>query len=222
MHTINQFENALRQAFENGAHDQGVVFIETDASQGIRPCAPNKVLLSNVVSVQPGGLVLPTSFQTKEATKIRQINNNVRALVDSSWIDSGAFHQIDREMAFDICNALKNSFEFNGEKFEWTAIKGLIDYYLNRLKPKDQKVLLRLETGRELDRLKSGDKSGRSILGTRLRSEVLSASKDKPTLVLLEQAGTKALNWRGQKFWWPILGAPTDVEPCVFAAKTTS
>ena len=30
---INSFENALREAFEKGAHDQGVVFIETDADQ---------------------------------------------------------------------------------------------------------------------------------------------------------------------------------------------
>ena len=43
--TINEFENTLRGAFESGAHEQGVVFIQADAANRVRPCAPNKVLL---------------------------------------------------------------------------------------------------------------------------------------------------------------------------------
>ena len=51
LYAINDFEKTLRNAFETGAHDQGVVFIRSDENGGIRPCAPNKVLLSDVVAV---------------------------------------------------------------------------------------------------------------------------------------------------------------------------
>jgi hypothetical protein len=53
LYTINEFENTLRDAFESGAHEQGVVFIQADATNRVRPCAPSKVLLSNVVAVRP-------------------------------------------------------------------------------------------------------------------------------------------------------------------------
>ena len=55
LYTINSFENTLRHAFEGGAHDQGVVFIRRDATLRVRPCAPNKVLLSDIVAVRPQG-----------------------------------------------------------------------------------------------------------------------------------------------------------------------
>jgi hypothetical protein len=67
LYTINEFENTLRGAFESGAHEQGVVFIQADAANRVRPCAPNKVLVSNVVAVRPAGMYLPTGFQTRRA-----------------------------------------------------------------------------------------------------------------------------------------------------------
>lgn len=65
LYTINEFENTLRTAFESGAHEKGVVFIQADANNRVRPWAPNKVLLSNVVAVRPSGLYLPTGFKTR-------------------------------------------------------------------------------------------------------------------------------------------------------------
>jgi hypothetical protein len=65
LYTINVFENTLRKAFESGAHDQGVVFIQADPMRRVRACAPNKVLLSDVVSVAASGMLLPTAFDTR-------------------------------------------------------------------------------------------------------------------------------------------------------------
>ena len=78
------------------------------------------------------------------------------------------------------------------------------------------------ETGRRLTKAGSGDKSGRSILGTSLRTVVMDASRTKPALVLLQQEGTKEQGWSGHKFWWPIFAAPADAEPCIFATKTAA
>jgi hypothetical protein len=42
----SQVESALREEFERGGHEAGVVFIQSHATKGIIPCAPNKIALS--------------------------------------------------------------------------------------------------------------------------------------------------------------------------------
>ena len=73
LYTINTLEGSLRNAFETGAHDAGVVFIQSDAARRVRPCAPNKVLLSDVVAVSPNDMLLPSDFQTKGSTAMAKI-----------------------------------------------------------------------------------------------------------------------------------------------------
>ncbi|MCA9466806.1 MAG: hypothetical protein KC643_15380 [Nitrospira sp.] len=216
--TINSFENALRKAFETGAHDKGVVFIQTDATRRVRPCAPNKVLLSNVVAVSPDTMLLPSDFQTAGGARMAKIQNKLEKLIKQEWRDSGEFILIDRETALEIIDAIQGTMEFDNVEFEWDAMRGLIDYYADE--SEDGKILLLAETGRELTRAGSGDKSGRSILGTVLRSKVLDTPRTKPALILLQQKGGRERGWSAHSFWWPILAAPTDAEPCVFATKT--
>ena len=53
MRRIHGFDGALREAFESGAHDRGVYFIQKDAADRLIPCSPNKLLFSDVVSIRP-------------------------------------------------------------------------------------------------------------------------------------------------------------------------
>jgi hypothetical protein len=112
--------------------------------------------------------------------------------------------------------------EFDSVEFEWDAMRGLIDYYSDKAHGGDGKVALWVETGRRLSRSGSGDKSGRSILGTALRRTVLDEPRSKPALILLQQQGGRELGWTAHHFWWPIFAPPTDAEPCVFATKVAS
>lgn len=70
LRSIHEFDSALRYAFEKGAHDRGVAFVVKDAASGIIPCAPNKILVSNIVALRPGGAHLPVGFQTKSRTTL--------------------------------------------------------------------------------------------------------------------------------------------------------
>lgn len=222
LYTINGFENALRQAFESGAHDRGVVFIQTDARQRVRPCAPNKVLLSDVVAVRPNGLLLPTGFQAESGKAMSKIQAELETLIEPVWRDTHEYVEIDRERAFSILAAIEHSMAFEDAEFEWNAVRGLIDYYSGIGDDGDGAVLLLAETGRKLNRAKSGDKSGLSILGTALRAKIMDLPRTKPTLVVLQQEGGKDRGWTAHKFWWPIFVAPSNVEPCVFAGKTAA
>lgn len=81
--------------------------------------------------------------------------------------------------------------KFDDTKFEWDAMRGLIDYYSDVREGGDGNLVVLAETGRRLTKEGSGDKSGRSILGTVLRSTVMNYGCSKPALILLQQEGTK-------------------------------
>lgn len=68
MRKIHEFDAALRDAFEKGAHDQGVYFIQKDAANRLVPCSPNKLLFSKLTAIRPGGRLLPVGFQTVSKT----------------------------------------------------------------------------------------------------------------------------------------------------------
>jgi hypothetical protein len=222
LYTINGFENALREAFETGAHDRGVVFIQADARQRVRPCAPNKVLLSDVVAIRPNGFLLPSGFQTATGKVMKAAQAELERLIEASWRDADAFFEIDKQRALEIIDAAERSMIFEDVDFEWDAMRGLIDYYAEIRGPATAGLLLLAETGRKLDREKSGDKSGLSIVGPKLRNMIVNRAGVKPALILLQQDGSKERGWSGHKFWWPILAAPGNVEPCIFATKTAT
>lgn len=220
LYTINEFENALREAFESGDHERGVVFIQADADKRVRPCAPNKVLLSNVVTVKPKGLYLPTGFQTRSGQDMKTSQRILNEIIPSESLNKKAFIEIGLKKAQRIIDIVQETFEFADAEFEWDAMRSLLDYYSDVKRGGNGNVLLMAETGRKLSRLASGDKSGKSIIGgEEIRSLVLDPSRTKPALILLQQEGTKELGWSGHKFWWPIFAAPGTVEPCVFATK---
>ena len=150
---------------------------------------------------------------------MNSIQAKLDRLIEPAWRNTGNFTTIDRERAFDVISAIRESFTFDGVAFEWDAMRGLIDYYLDAERGGDGMLFLLAETGRRLHRERSGDKSGLSILGTGLRPTVVDAARSKPALVLLQHEGTRELGWSGKRFWWPIFALPTDVEPCVFAGK---
>jgi hypothetical protein len=222
LYTINALENALRDAFDSGAHDAGVVFIQSDASGGVRPCTPNKVMLSDVVAVSPSNLLLPTDFQTRGGNPMATVQAKLEKAIKPEWRDSGTYVEVDRKVALEIIAAIEQSMEFDTVKFEWDAMRGLIDYYSDKDHGGDGTVALLVETGRKLTRSGSGDKSGRSILGTATRRKVLDEPRSRPALILLQQQGGRELGWTAHHFWWPIFAPPTDAEPCVFATKVAS
>ncbi|KZB62232.1 hypothetical protein AUP42_04580 [Thalassospira lucentensis] len=219
LYTINEFENALREAFETGAHDCGVVFIQTDADRKVRPCAPNKIQLSDVVAIRPNGILLPTGFNVQTGQKMVNLQKRLNDLIRDEWRDSHDLVALNRDSAFEIIDLCQKTMKFPISEFEWDAMKGLIDYFSDVAGQSDELFLL-AETGRKLGREKSGDKSGLSILGPALRNRVVDPGSKKCVLVMLQQQGDVDKGWGGTPFWWPILIAPGNIEPCVFARKT--
>lgn len=193
-----------------------------DVSRQVRACAPNKVALSDMISVEPDGMLLPTGFDTRGGTHMAAVQSKLDKFIKDEWRDKGEFIPIDPKVAVDIINTIETSLEFDETEFDWEAMRAIIDYYSDKENGGDGEINLIIETGRELTKAGSGDKSGRSIRGTKLRQHILGQPRSKPLLVLLQQEGGQNRGWTAHRFWWPIFVAPTDAEPCVFAKKTAA
>src|SRR5438067_11308184 len=87
MKRIHEFDAALREAFESGAHEGGVYFIRKDPSSRLVPCSPNKLLFSDVVSIRPGRRLVLSGFQTVSKSagskKLKDLDERTAALVSS-------------------------------------------------------------------------------------------------------------------------------------------
>ena len=214
---IHSLEEALRQAFESGAHDRGVVFIQSDARKGIIPCSPDKVSLSDVVAVRPNAFLLPTDFDTLAAGRIRARVESVEGMIPNGCIDSRKYAEVSIDVAIEMIEQIEPTLELDeSSTFEWSAMKSLLRYYS---KEANGKVLVLAETNRGLSKEASGDKSGLSIIGGTEIRKLIREPRVAPLLLLLKQRGGPALDWRAGPFWWPVLATPPNSKPCVFASK---
>lgn len=214
---IHRLENTLREAFESGAHDRGVVFMENDPAQGIVPCSPTKITLSNVVSVRAKDFYLPTGFDTVIGKLAQQSVKKIDERIAAYAPLPGVFHSITLEEAIDLIEHVKKTLIIDKtNSFQWNAMISLLKYYCTANESDEVKLLF--EKDRKLNRIKSGYKSGLSVVGTSSREVILQGGRVAPALIMLEQTGTKQLGWQGNSnFWWPVLVSPSEAQPCVFA-----
>lgn len=214
---IHKLESALREAFESGIHDRGVVFIQNDAKKGIVPCSPSKIAVSDVTTIKKDGFYLPAGFNTYAGKVAKKAYEDIAAELAKHSPDTKTFSEVSLEEAIRLLERTKHMIDIaNDADFDWNAMTGLLTYYSKVTD--SEKVLLVVETNRELDRGNSGDKSGRSIIGTAVRRLLETTHREYPTLIMLGQKGSKKLSWAGDMpFWWPVLAVPSNAEPCVFA-----
>jgi hypothetical protein len=214
---INSLEAALRQAFEEGSYDSGVVFIQNDSTRGIIPCAPSKISLSGIVAVRGSEMLLPTGFDTDAATRLTKAITQIDALIPDDCRDADNFEEIPIQLAVAIIEAIRPTLIFQeGTEFEWDAMISILRYHAMKT---NNRVSLIAATDRDLDRVASGDKSGQSIVGTRLRPLIIDPNRKRPALILLKQLGGPDRHYKAGPFWWPVIATPATSKPCVFASK---
>jgi hypothetical protein len=231
--SMNAFDSALREAFENGISDgdDGVVFVERDATGRIRPCAPNKILITSTHTIRPSSRFLPISFQTKTKTQIQlavqQIDNLIKA---SSSINSKEPFLISAETAEKIIDLIHSTFEYGdnhenkGLDWDYITFKAIIKRLLSNIKTQSLKgkIYCYTQTNRNISRKKNNGTSFSDAPddGNTDRRIAVRAAAETPCLILLKQTGLKENGWRNGEFWWPILITPANSRPAVFASKT--
>lgn len=219
---IHEFDSALRDAFAKGAHERGVAFILKDVTNRVIPCAPGKVLMSDITPLRPGRAYLPVGFQTKARSAIAKTVGKIDLLVPKAAMDTGKPLKITTEEALELLNLIDNTLDSSaGEPFDWQAMRGAVEYYSNIAAPDVDKgkCWLMAATGREMARTRQGGRFSNAP-HTKQQEAVVAGLGDRlPIVMLFRQRGAEADGWRDAPFWWPVLFAPLNSAPVIFAAS---
>lgn len=217
---IHNFDSALRDAFMKGAHDRGVAFILKDVTNRVTPCAPNKVLMSELTPLRPGRAFLPVGFQTKSKSTISKIVEKIDRLVPAVATDVDQPLKITTDAAIELVDLIKSTLDDNEvDPFDWKALRGAIEYYSRIAAPERDRgnCWLLAATNRDLARVRQGGRFSNAP-HTKQQEAIVAGMGDRlPILMLFRQNGEEAKGWRGAPFWWPVLFPPLKSAPAIFA-----
>lgn len=222
LETIERFELALRHAFESGAHDRGVAFIQTDSTRRVIPCAPSKVLLSDIVSIDAGGRLLPIGFEMLAMTHIRQHVVKLDEIIPSSAVESNKPALCDVNLAHEICREISKTMDVSAAGWDWKGFSALMDYFakITSTDSHKGKIWIAGFKGRSVSRRRDSGRFSNAPDTKQQRDLAEQIAHDIPMLLLFRQEGSKDQGWSGYPFWWPVLIAPTEATPCVYAKET--
>ncbi len=221
MKRIHEFDVALREAYEAGGPEGGVHFIRKDPSNRLIPCSPNKILLSDVVSIRPGRRLVVSGFQTVSKTtgakNLETLDKKVRELVGTSQEPI----LVEVAKAVELLKLAYANLEFgdfmdDDRKAHIAALEHLSRASRN---PSEKGKVWRL-IEREKDRsMRRYREEGRfsNAPDTKQQGIARAKAEDTPTLMLLRQTGEEAKGWRGLPFWWPVIVTPRSAATAIFA-----
>lgn len=220
MRKIHALDAALREAFESGAHDRGVYFIQTDAKDRVVPCSPNKLLLSNVVAIRPARRLLPIGFQTVSKT------NGMKALsaLDRklSTIATNEPTLVELGFALEALELAYSNLDFDeGNDDERKAHIAALEH-LSRTCGKQElreKIWLLTAEDRNVARYREEGRFSDAPDTKQQADQARERAIDLPVLMLLRQNGEEAKGWRGLPFWWPVIVTPANAVTSIFATE---
>ncbi|MDA1315574.1 MAG: hypothetical protein O2968_19775 [Acidobacteria bacterium] len=227
MKNIHEFDGALREAFESGAHDQGVYFIQKDAQDRVVPCSPNKLMFSDVVSIRPGRRLLPMGFQTVAKTSglanLNKLDRQLEILVGSEP-DEPTLIPVDQALELlrlAYANLVfDNSGDDDDEKAHVAALEHLSRTSKNRIA--QGKSWLLVAKDRDVARYREEGRFSNAPDTKQQAALAREKAADIPVLMLLRQNGEEAKGWRGLPFWWPVIVTPQAAVTSIFASDTPS
>lgn len=230
MRRMHQADKALRAAFEERGADQKVAFIQRAADGKIIPCSPNKLLISNTVTLKPEGTLRIYGFQTQAKTHIQKtISSITESLHELSAGDYEKPFLVPAGIAQELIERIYSTFDEDTDVYGCTLqeFKAAIDYASSHTKDaklKGQVYLFSRKSPRNNARFKENQR-GRMFNDSYFdgRTDSVLARKhaiDIPALFLAFQEGSKANDWRDAQFYWPVLFIQKNLTTSIFTTET--
>lgn len=217
MSKINDFDSKLREDFEQGNFDKGVVFISKDENGRIIPCSPQKIMISNTQVLKPGKTTTPVGFKTGYKTYIKKdieeidciLRNNNNGKLDGKF-------KLSKEDACKVVRLIYKTLEIESKScIEEKAFVALIKYLSTNT------VNIYCGTNRNISRLRKTSRYYSDMPYNRdndLR-QAKEMATEEPTLMLMKQNGSEENGWRGAQFYWPVLVTPENVDTAVYTSE---
>jgi hypothetical protein len=221
MRQIHELDAALRDAFIRGDYDQGVYFVERDDRGLVIPCAPNKLLISDVYALRPGHRMTPTGFTTvaevRGQGRLRDLDDLVTRLVPEPQATPTPISVADAERLLEL--ALSNlEFDDDVEGHGYKAAMTTSLRWLANQSGEARPVFVVVARDREVSRLR-GARLSNSPTTKQQHDFAAESARTSPILYLMRQSGDAARGWRGLPFWWPVVQVPDRAAPALYAVN---
>ncbi len=230
---MNDLDEQLRQWFIEGKDkdEPNAVFVGFD--KDIRPCASQKIKVSNAITLKQQQRFVPIGFWTGTKTAINKTVERIDKMItespDYGNKDSDGFFLMDKKTVMDILKLIETTYVYD-EKFYNTDRKNDIKELLCALEyctsKSDDKVYVLHRTNRNMTRVRANGgfidapQDGRTDLTpSRLKAQ------DIPVVMFLRQNGSKCIDpatgenigWNNAPFYWPVLLTQNNISPVMFA-----
>jgi hypothetical protein len=220
MRRIHEYDSALRAAIEASGPDHSVVFLRTDPGGRLIPCSPNKILMSDVVALHGGSSLLPVGFATtNEAPRVVPL---IDQLLEP--------HPVSTPFALPLAESLRlidliaQSVHFDpGYEFDFDDVKAAIQH-LDHENPDITargSVHVVIQRDRNASKRRPNGRLQNYPLGQRDEDLLDRGAGSRPRLLLLREQGRREQGWSDAPFWWPVLFAPPNARPVIFAKRLT-
>jgi hypothetical protein len=222
MERIHEFDSALRAAFEKGAQDNGVVFLQRDAANQISPCSPNKILLSRPTTLRPGGKLVPSGFATNADTSAAVAAIDA-LLLAADANPTAATYTLPLATVEQIIDHIAEALTMdNARAFDFEAMKAAAKYMANNNPNAAEvgQVACLVRRGRSIPKVRTNGRLQNAPVRPQDQNDIQPILGSRPALFLFKVSGQAADGWSGQDFYWPALGAPTNIQPVIFTAET--
>ena len=229
MERMHEFDTELRRAFETGANEGAVVFIQKDIENKVIPCNPNKILLSSINMLKPGKRLLPVGFQTiaktmldRKMKKIDELVHNLKSCAVALDPNDNRNFLVNKEDVIELLTLIHETYKME-EYYEWdlSMYFSILNYLSEEQDSKFKgKVWIVLRKNRDISRFKQSGKFEDSPDTSQAELKVARDLADNiPALILTRQNGAEEKRWRGAPFYWPVLVAPQNTTTTVFANR---
>ena len=229
MKKIQEFDNALRESFEKGNQDNGVVFIQKDNKNQIIPCSPNKILLSKITTLKPFKRMLPIGFDTYSKSKIeKNINKLDKIIVDGEIQDNKTNYTLcDYDKAEEIINLIYETLKFE-DGYDWDVkayISSMKYFSINSNNSEHKnKIWIIPRVNRNIAKFTGKGTYADAPDTPRAENSELNIAKqiagDIPALILLRENAPTDKGWKNRHaFWWPVLVIPKNADTVIFSGQ---
>lgn len=222
MRNMHTFDQDLRDNIENDP-DAGVRFI---AKQGtaIKPCGPNKIKASSIVSFKEYSRFLPIGFQTRSKTNIQKIVSEIDEIV-LPLLSENKEGVLDIETLKILLEKINDTYtyepQFGNVGLNWNADLAIKAVELALLNKKTNKIGLYYREQREASRTKADELTFNDSPGDGKTDNPRSREMafDQPVIMMLKQKGTSANGWREAEFYWPVIVMPANMPNYVYSEE---
>lgn len=222
MRNMHIFDQDLRENIEKDP-EAGVRFI---AKQGttIKPCGPNKIKASSVISFKEYSRFLPIGFQTKSKTNIHKLVSEIDNTI-KSYLNEDSEGIIDLATFRSLLEKINETYtyepQFGNVGLYWNIdiVLKAVELALNFKNTQDIGIYFRDD--RNASRTKNDGQSfgdapddGKTDL-----PKAKEMAKNKPVIMLLKQNGSSDNGWRDTAFYWPVIVMPGNMPNYVYSEE---